>query len=115
MTKSSVITNRLSITMAGLIIMLIIFSTLISQPYGQHINYNKICAKHSRICAQHILEYIAQHIPKYVHSTQLMQIVPYVKGQYRSAGISIAVQLIIIWTWLISNNRLSRSENLAPG
>ena len=41
MTKSSVITNRLSITMAGLIIILIIFSTLISQPYAQHINYNK--------------------------------------------------------------------------
>ena len=71
MNKSSVITNRLSITMAGLIIMLIIFSTLISQPCTQHINYNKIhvCAKHSRIGAQHILEYIAQHIPKYVHST----------------------------------------------
>ena len=51
MTKSSVITNRLSITMAGLIIMLIIFSTLISQPYAQHINYNKIYAKHSRITA----------------------------------------------------------------
>ena len=62
MTKSLVITNRLSITMAGLIIMLIIFSALISQPYAKHINYNKICA-------QHILEYIAQHIPKYVHST----------------------------------------------
>ena len=69
MNKSSVITNQLSITIAGLIIMLTIFSTLISQPYAQHINYNKICAKHSRICAQHILEYIAQNIPKYVHST----------------------------------------------
>ena len=68
MTKSSVITNGLSITMAGLIIMIIIFSALISQPYAQHI-YNKICAKHTRICAQQILEYIAQHIPKYVHST----------------------------------------------
>ena len=68
-------------------------------------------AKHTRICAQHILEYIAQHIPKYVHNTKYMQIVPYVKGQYRSAGISIEVQLTLV----ISNNRLSRSENLVHG
>ena len=60
MTKSSVITNQLSITMAGLIIMIIIFLALISQPYAQHI-CKKICAKHTRICAQHILEYCSTY------------------------------------------------------